>query len=266
MSFSLVAVVRRVAGPARKACYRRLNRARRGAIHLFLLSPPLSGSTVVQQLIATSPATTCFGFEGQWLPEAAPLLGVEQRWDPALAIDWPRVRDAFESYWSPLRAIRFEKSPPHLVRARQIEAAFPNSHFLVSIRDPYAQVEGLLRRGWHPSATSAAEFWVKTAQAQVENLAQLQRTLFFTYEELTDRTGEVVRRLIEFLPQLGAIDSGARFSAHNITGGELRGLQNLNATKLKNLTAAQIGEVTRVLAPHSALLERFGYRLLEAST
>lgn len=261
MSFSLAAAARRVLGPARKACYRRLNRARRDAIHLFLLSPPLSGSTVVQQLIATSPAATCFCFEGQWLPEAAPILGVEQRWDPALAVDWPRVRDAFESYWSPLRPIRFEKSPPHLVRARQMEAAFPNTHFLISIRDPYAQVEGLLRRGWHTSATSAAEFWVKTAHAQVENLAQLQRTLFFTYEELTDRTDKVVRRIVEFLPQLGAIDSGAQFSAHNITGSELRGLQNLNAAKLKNLTDAQLAEIASVLAPHTALLERFGYTL-----
>ena len=160
---------------------------------MFLLSPPLSGSTLIQQLIATSPRVTTFWREGQWLPGARNLLGVSDRWDPDLKVDWPAVKNVFFGHWSPFKPIRFEKSPPHLMRAAQLAQAFPNAHFLITLRDPYAQIEGTLRRGWHPCARDAAEFWLETARAQVSNIETLGRTLAFTYEELTEDAGAVTR-------------------------------------------------------------------------
>lgn len=248
--------------PVKKRIYRLIN-SRRNAIHLFLLCPPFSGSTVVKQLLATSPYLTAFRDEGQWLPEAKVILGVDNRWDPNLKIDWKRVRSIFNSYWSPFKPIRFEKSPPHVVRAEQLEREFDRCYFLISIRNPYAQIQGTLRRNALPSAKSAAEFWLTVARAQIYNFTHLNRSLLFTYEELTDETETVCKRILDFLPELGAISPDSKFTAHNFTGNPIWGLKNLNHPKIRQLSKSQICEINDVLARHERILNRFDYDLIQ---
>lgn len=249
----------------RKRLYRWANERKPDAVHLFLLAPPLTGSTVVQQLLGTSREVTTLPDEGQWLPEVRHVLGVEDRWRAELSVDWPLVRRAFNSYWSPFRTIRFEKSPPNVLRAMEIQSAFPDSHFLILVRNPYANVEGLLRRGWTASPREAAEFWVRTAEAQADNSDRLDRALAFTYEELTDKTATFYERLLEFLPQVASLEFGGTFTAHNMTGTPLAGLHNLNQAKIAQLAAESFDEINLVLGRHEPLLERFGYRLMHTS-
>lgn len=255
------------------------NGLRRGATHVFLLSPPLCGSTVIAQLMRTSPNVTVFpgNGEGQFLPEARSILLVDRRWDPDLEIDWRAVRRIFHSYWSPLRPVRFEKSPPNLVRAEQLQRVFPNARFLLTIRNPYAQIEGLLRRSWPfnehgpqsspapgPTPRAAAAFWVRTARHQRHNAERLRSVCSFRYEDLTERTDETLARLLAFLPELGTLDPSVEFTAHNVTGGAVTGLRNMNDAKIAKLSAAQIAEINAVLCDHADLLAAFGYSLLLA--
>lgn len=250
---------------------------RRDAIHLFLLSPPLSGSTVIGQIIATSPYVTAFTGkgEGQFLPEAQPSLLVDERWNPDYTPDWQHLKAIFYSYWLPSRRIRFEKSPPNVVRAIQLEQMFQPSYFLITIRNPYALIEGLLRRQWPfgqfgpqsseaPPATAsqAAKFWVHVANAQRHNLQTLQHTLLFTYEEIMDQPELVTQKIVAFLPELERLQPGAKVSSHNVTGRPVTQLQNLNALKIQNLSESQIAEINQVLNQHEELLNYFGYELL----
>lgn len=254
------------------------NEIRVEAKHLFLLSPPLSGSTAITQLINTSPNVSVFPGkgEGQHLPEARNILFVDERWNPDLPIDWVKVRKIFFQYWSPLKPIRFEKSPPNIVRAIELERAFKNSLFLITLRNPYAQIEGLLRRQWpfnkygpqsSPSVPLtpkvAAEFWIKLAKYQLYNLEHLGNTCFFTYEELAERPADTIRRITDFLPGLDALDIESKFTAHNITGQPINGFKNLNQQKIENLTKQQIEEINIVLGHHEDLLETLHYQLIK---
>jgi hypothetical protein len=253
------------------------NEIRVDAKHLFLLSPPLSGSTAITQLINTSPNVTVFPGkgEGQHLPETRNILFVDERWNPDLLIDWVKVRKLFFQYWSPLKPIRFEKSPPNIVRAIELESAFKNSLFLITLRNPYAQIEGLLRRQWpfnkygpqsSPSSPLtpkvAAEFWIKLAKYQLYNLEHLGYTCFFTYEELTERPNDTIRRITDFLPGLDALDIQSKFTAHNVTGQPINGFKNLNQQKIEKLTQQQLEEINIVLERHEDLLETFHYQLI----
>lgn len=264
--------------PIVKRCRRLINETNKEAIHLFLLSPPLCGSTVIAQLIRTSPNVTGFPGvgEGQFLPEAKGILYVDQRWNPHLQIDWKNLRKIFFSYWSPLKPIRFEKSPPHIVRALELERTFTNAFFLITLRNPYAQVEGLLRRKWPfnefgpqstpsppPSAKSAAEFWVRSARFQKNNLDQLQKTCFFSYEELTEKTEETIQKIFRFLPDIGSVDIRAEFTAHNITKKPIKGLRNLNEQKINKLSLMQIREINEVLFQHRDILDFFQYQIFD---
>jgi hypothetical protein len=254
----------RAALPAvRKRMLCALNSLRgKSVVHLFLLSPPLCGSTVLQQLLSTSPHVTGFETEGQWLPELRHILGVEERWDEDLEIDWKEVRAVFNSYWSPLRKVRMEKSPPHIIRAGELERHFENSHFLVTMRNPYAQVEGQLRRGWIRTPRAAAEFWIRLARRQLKNLRELERCLLFTYEDLTGETDLTIRRLMDFLPALGSLSPRVEFSAHNVTGKPIRGLVNLNERKIASLSDEVVAEINGVLERNVDVMGEFGYTLL----
>jgi hypothetical protein len=254
------------------------NEIRVDAKHLFLLSPPLSGSTAITQLINTSPNVTVFPGkgEGQHLPVARNILFVDERWNPDLPIDWGKVRKIFFQYWSPLRSIRFEKSPPNIVRAIELEHAFKKSLFLITLRNPYAQIEGLLRRQWpfnkygpqsspsYPLTPKvAAEFWIKLAKYQLYNMEHLKNTCFFTYEELTERPDDTIKKITDFLPALDALDIESKFTAHNITGQPINGFKNLNQQKINNLTKQQIEEMNMVLRDHKDLLGTFHYHLIQ---
>lgn len=177
-------------------------------------------------------------------------------------IDWAVVKRAFNSYWSPFRPVRFEKSPPHIVRARQLEMVFENSFFLVTIRNPYAQVEGMLRRGWTQSPRSGTEFWISCADVQVRNIEQLKRNLFFTYEELTEETDTVIQRILSFLPELISLNPVREFNVHNVLGKPIYGLMNLNQMKIENLTDREKQEISTVLRSRQDLLLVFGYSLM----
>jgi len=254
------------------------NQLRTGARHLFLLSPPLSGSTAITQLIETSPNVSVFPGkgEGQHLREARNILFGDERWNPDLPIDWVKVRNIFFQYWSPFKSIRFEKSPPNIVRAIELERVFRNSLFLVTLRNPYAQIEGLLRRQWQfnkygPQSSPlfpvtpkvAAEFWIKTAKFQMYNLEHLGNTCFFSYEELAEKSDDTIRRITNFLPELGELNIESEFTAHNITGKPISGFKNLNQQKIQNLTEQQLEEINLVLGRHEDLLANFHYQLIE---
>jgi hypothetical protein len=244
-----------------------LNRLRIKSIHLFILSPPLCGSTVIQQLLGTSPKVSTLNVEGQWLPEAKLVLGAPVKsWDPQFSVDWKRVLKIFEYYWSPFKLIRVEKSPPHILRAQEIEKAFSNCHLLILIRNPYARIEGAVRREWHPTVESAAKAWVMEAEAQINNIKSLSKRIFFRYEDLVLNPDKVVNEILEFLPDLKSLKPQETFTAHNITDQPIKGFVDLNKRKIKNLTQDQLDRINAILEPNIELLEYFDYKLIKLTS
>lgn len=96
----------------------------------------------------------------------------------------------------------------------------------------------------------------------MNNLDQLANTCFFTYEELTERPDDTIRRITDFLPELGVLDIESKFTAHNITGQAINGLINLNPQKIEQLTGQQVDEINMVLGRHEDILANFQYSLI----
>ena len=228
-------------------------------LYLFLLSPPYSGSTVLWQLLQTSPEVTALPDEGQFVPGAAEHLRA-RAWDPAKEVDWAAVKEVWERHWDPNRPVALEKSPPHLVRAPEIDQVFDPAAFLVMMRDPYALCEGLQRRnGWNwPRAVRS---WVYCAELQARNLDVLQRRLPLNYEELCADPQAAAERILAFVPELGSLDALGTFRAHSIGGISEGPLHDFNEQKIARLQPADIEELSELLRPHGSLLREFGYVL-----
>ncbi len=241
---------------------------------VFVLAPPYSGSTVLFRLIETSAHVSALPGEGQFLPEVTETMRAAP-WDKGQPLPWADIRAAWETYWDKTKPLLLEKSPPNMIRARDIEAAFDPAFFVVLVRSPYAHIEGLARRAHVPpmnlpknagraqAFARAAELWLSFAETQRETIAKSRNVAWLTYEQLTQSPDDAAAKLQAFLPELGALDTGARFGVHALEGTKARELRDMNETKRKLLTKADFEIINDVLGGHTDLLAFFGYELLE---
>jgi len=243
---------------------------------VFVLAPPYSGSTVLYRLIETSPHVSALPGEGQFLQEVKEVMRAAP-WDSALEMPWHEIRTAWEVYWDKSKPILLEKSPPNMIRAKAIEAAFDPAYFIVMMRSPYAHIEGLTRRAHVPPmnlpkkagraqiVARAAELWLSFAETQRETIKKGRNVVWLTYEQLTQNPDAAAARIKEFLPDLGQLDTAARFGVHSVEGTKARELEDMNEAKQRLLTKADFEIINDVLGGHSDLLSFFGYTLLRPS-
>ncbi|HEX7966553.1 MAG TPA: sulfotransferase [Gammaproteobacteria bacterium] len=236
--------------------------------HVFILTPPFSGSTLLVRLLATSPQVSTFSTErgeGMNIPELREVMQPD-RWDPAKPMPWDQIRRVFESHWDMTRPVLVEKGPANQLRTREIEAAFTGASFVIMMRDPYAWCESMDRRGRRRGAAGLAmgehaRRWLLHARILREEAGRLARVLRFSYEALCDDTAEVVGKLVEFVPEIGALDPARDFDVHSTFGKRHNPITNANLSALARLDAVQRREISSVLGEDPALLEYFSYEL-----
>lgn len=225
--------------------------------YLFVLSPPRSGSTVLWKLLATSPYVSALPKEGQFLDSVSPLMR-GHHWNPEQEFPWVTIKAEWEKFWDMNKPIHLEKSPPNLIRAKEIENVFFPSFFIVMIRNPYAFCEGYIRRKGK-SAASAAKFWLKCANFQINNIKNLSNVKYFTYETFTENPHEVRSQILEFLPELGKLDLDVGFSARSILGRGSRKIINMNKIKIDQLSTKDILMINSVLREDAECMHFFNY-------
>ncbi len=73
---------------------------------------------------------------------------------------------------------------------------------------------------------------------------------------------ETIRKILDFLPDIGAVDQNIEFTAHNVTQKPIQGLRDLNQEKVDQLSSLQIDEINHVLSRHQGLLNFFQYQMI----
>jgi Sulfotransferase family len=229
--------------------------------YLFVLCPPYSGSTLLWKLLSTSQNVSSLPLEGQFLPELRQLMR-DKPWVHDQVLPWPEIKAVWESYWDMDKPVLLEKSPPNLIRTREILAHFDPVKFVVMVRNPYAQCEGLMRRN-NFKVKRAANFSMMCLRTQLRNSRELDDTLVLTYESLVQNPAEVCRQLSAFVPELGDLDHNASFEIHSIDGTLNRPITDLNAKKIAALPADTLAAINDIFIHHRDTIEAWGYHLLE---
>lgn len=229
--------------------------------YIFILCPNYSGSTLLWKLVASSPAVSSLPAEGQFLPEVSSIMRRDP-WNKDAELPWEEIKSVWESYWDLSKPFLIEKSPPHLIRARDILKHFSPVSFLIMVRNPYAHIEGLLRRNkFDPSG--AAEFSIRCLKQQAENAKTLENSLCLTYEELATDPKTASIKIQEFLPGLGMLGHDQKFFIHSIDGRQARGIVNFNQKKINNLRYSELKQINEVLSQHREILSHWGYDLYQ---
>ncbi len=128
-----------------------------------------------------------FGFAPDaHLTEDSPLVTAENR--ERLLREWGR-------YWRPEAAVKVEKSPPNLVRARFLQALFPEATFVAVLRHPVA-VAGATRKGRRRRLTyeTLVRHWVTCHAILAADAPRLRRLHVVRYERfVADPDAELAR-------------------------------------------------------------------------
>lgn len=232
--------------------------------HLFVLAPPFAGSTLLTALLGTSPQVSILPsreHEGIKIPELMDLF-----WEPGSGrkgLPWHYLEQVYRRHWDLSRPVLVEKGQ-YLKHAGSIQNAFPEAYFICMQRDPYAWCESVLRRRKVNDGSGLKEFvqnWLSHAAWLLHDLQVLNRVVHFTYEDLCDRTGEVLGKLKAFMPELDGLDPSRSFKVHSTLGTQSNPITNTNAAAIARLSADDVAQISGVLSRYPDLLEFFGYRL-----
>ena len=233
---------------------------------LFILTPPYCGSTLLNQILSTSNNLSCNNHlgvrEGQLLPEVKDIMFYNKGWHNKVIYPWQEIKKVWMKYWDQRKYILMDKSNTNIMRVKEIKQVFDNIFFLAMVRNPYAHVEGIMRRN-DASIEYAANFALKCLRYQKENKENEKDILFISYEDLCDKKNKSVERIKAFIPELGNINSDLEFSAHNFKTKDKMKIQNLNDEKISKLSSDQIKEINSYFKQEESLLLYFGYSILE---
>jgi len=134
-----------------------------------------------------------FGFDPRaHLTESSKLLTAE---------NVMRLRASWHSYWDNGKAIFVEKTPGNLLMTRFLQAAFPNSYFVVITRHPIPVSMGTPKLG-QASAISLHrlfEHWLHCNELFEQDRKYLQRVYELKYEDYIEDPAKYHNELAAFL-------------------------------------------------------------------
>lgn len=229
-------------------------------MYLFVAFPNNSGSTLVYNLLATSPNVSCFqqNKEGhdvcrEYMPHPGKLPHQPTRTftestayflDPK-EYNWEMIKKRWHHAWNMKKPIQLEKSPTNVVKARLMAYHLQPSKFILGIREPRAFVKSL--EAFNVKAYDAALHWKRCAEAQLENMKHIDpsRFILIRYIDICERPERACCDLIEFEPLLERLD----WQSLNIK----------SANKGEELSKQSLEIIRSVLKKEAELLQRFGY-------
>ena len=170
------------------------------------------------------------------------------------AVEAAKIKEVYGRYLVP--GTRFiTKTPPDTLRARLIQAYFPDAYFIAIVRNGYAVSEGIIRKrkcdperpqfeGLFTTIDEAAEQWFRANTIIVSNQRFLKNYMIVRYEDLVQNPERVLLSILEFC----GLDAEG-FPVPSFT-------QGLNEEQISRLSDYEIEMITRIAAP---MLVHFGY-------
>ena len=231
---------------------------------IFLVGCNNSGTTLIHDVLAATGKFSFMPHEGQRYTSVlkrAEKRGYQRVWAEyvgelqlderhstngvsRLLFDW------LEELAVPLKPMILEKTTANAVRMRWLQRAFPEAAFLGIVRNGYAVVEGIKRKGGK-SVARGARHWRQVNEIMLNDAKHVKKFLLVRYEDFVAAPRETLSRIAEFL-DLQMDDIRAPKTS----------IQDMNAQSINRLDEAELRAIT-----HEAgdFLATMGYaRLTEA--
>ena len=226
-----------------------------------------SGTTLLHDLLALHPLVGAMPNEGQFFTDqlmTGAKAGVRRLWasKPGLfrmnegdhSVNVHRLKKQWAYFYNhPKRPLLIEKTIANAARTRWLQENFKPASFICLFRNGYAVAEGIHRKESHPVEIGIQQ-WVTANEILMEDMTYLQRKIQVTYEELTEKPEETVRRITDFL-EIEPLPSSvfeSNFQIHKVKSH----IRNMNEDAIGNLKPEQLEIINDFAAP---TLEKLGY-------
>lgn len=189
--------------------------------YVFVCGLPRSGTSVLGRNIAR--LENCTGLtntgvledEGQFLQDVYPVAsdhGGDGRFgfDPRMHLtessdlltreNVAKIRTSWQAYWDMTKTICVEKTPGNLLITRFLQAAFPNSYFIIVKRHPVPV--GLATQKWKINVTSLYnlfEHWLQCHSLIEEDKKYLKRVYELKYEDYVENPDKYHEEIAAFI-------------------------------------------------------------------
>lgn len=241
-------------------------------MHLFLLVPNNSGSSILHELIATSKSVAVLPTEGQFHhnfvgPDPIQLdvkhifTEKESVFKNKKNYEWSVIKNSWATSWKKNNQeakVFLQKSPPDIVRSDMLLEIFSDARFIMMIRNPYAMVEGILRGNPNANIKQAARHAIRCLEVQLENSEKYLNDLVLRYEDLTGDVEKTAKEIMDYL-SINDIDYDRLFQVK----GYFSKIKNMNEDQIKKLTDQQLLEINEIFEPKKNVLTDCGYEIIQ---
>jgi hypothetical protein len=230
--------------------------------YVFILSPPYTASTLLAEFLSSSPNVSILNSrhtcEGQTLPEVYDELFEKSiRWDTSHRPNWEYIYKIWHKYWDVTKPLLLEKSPPHIIRADQLQNHFQPAFFIILVRNPLV-LAAIFRNNMSIPLEEAAKRVVRYFEYQQKNLHTLENTLSISYQEFVEDLDHVEKKLLKWLPLFQHFNPPEKYRAHNKEGISMS-LTNLNKKRLQELNVDELQMLKVYFKPFNKLFSSFNY-------
>lgn len=196
------------------------------------------------------------GYERVWTEFLNEVLMDEtyrQKNVPRLLHDW------MSSIQKPIREIFVDKTTLNAVRMRWLQKIFPNSYFIGVIRNGYAVVEGIKRKG-NKDIVRGAKHWNLVNKIMIEDSKKINRFLLLKYEELVENRESAAKKIASFIGLkeeiiLHAFD--AKFEFETLAGRKKQKIRNFNQDSIAMLRKEELETIYSIAGE---MIEYFNYK------
>lgn len=244
---------------------------------IFIVACNNSGTSLLQSILQNTDQVSTMEHEGQRYTKMlnrATKRGYERVWSeylkelrmtsndslenlPRLIHDWMRELN------NPLRNKIIEKTTANSVRMLWLQAAFPNSRFIGLVRNGYAVVEGIRRKG-EKSIERGAKHWNIVNKIMLEDSKKINHYMPIKYEDLVDKSENTINQLAEFI----GIDKNKLIEAMEYSYGfsTILGEGKQKVNNLNQKSIARLSEEDKLVISNTAseMLEYYDYPILNS--
>ena len=236
---------------------------------LLLLTPPNSGSTAIANFVGQLRAVAGLQnrYEGQWLLKG---MSDRRRWEPDRKFDWHSVKAVWSVRIEQRRQRRpkieyiFEKSPPHMVRYKELLKIFNHHGVVINNRNPYASISSKFFRyidfqkadeeRRNDVLVNFAKRWVERGHI-LKEIAERENYPVLTYEDFCENPLAVLD-LFNLSHLKNKIDASHKVKVKDY---EDQPIINMNYKQIAKLNDEQIEKIMKILKGNEDILRFFGY-------
>lgn len=180
--------------------------------------------------------------------------------------NWDLIKKAWDVEWRKhenyhnLNRVLVEKSPHNIGRVDILSDAFPNSWFLIQVRNPYVVAEGVRRRmGSGCDIRRAGNHVFKMLQLCRENLEQHNQILAWRYEDLFEKPHIIQKMITDSIQDISDFNFDLQIPSKTLDGYIHMNLTNMNDRQLDNLSSKDIKILNSIFDSYKSTMKLFNY-------